>query len=189
MKKCSKCEIDKEDSEFWIRKNRNSGLSSECKVCASLRRRSRDKEKVNKAHKEWLEKNPGYASKAAAIYQKKNKEKVNEYHREWYQKNKDKFKEQRRKQRPRINEWAKVYTKKEEVRFKLRANVKLNTALSKGKIIRPECCQFCSFKGKLEGHHADYSKPLEVIWLCVPCHKALHKRLKEEVKNGSKRIT
>lgn len=26
-------------------------------------------------------------------------------------------------------------------------------------------------------HHPDYSKPLEVVWMCRPCHLAEHKRL------------
>jgi hypothetical protein len=24
-------------------------------------------------------------------------------------------------------------------------------------------------------HHPDYRKPLEVVWICRPCHLALHK--------------
>lgn len=34
---------------------------------------------------------------------------------------------------------------------------------------------------KSEAHHADYSKPLDVVWLCDWHHKEEHKRLKELV--------
>ena len=27
----------------------------------------------------------------------------------------------------------------------------------------------------VQAHHADYSKPLDVIWLCPPCHGSLHR--------------
>ena len=55
------------------------------------------------------------------------------------------------------------------------AQDKLNIAVKGGKIIRPEKCQVCKLKTKVHGHHIDYSKPLEVIWLCPKCHAKEHK--------------
>ncbi len=47
----------------------------------------------------------------------------------------------------------------------------VRTALRKGTIVKPELCSRCGNKAKrLEAHHHDYSKPLEVEWLCTPCH-------------------
>ena len=31
---------------------------------------------------------------------------------------------------------------------------------------------------KIQGHHFDYDKPLEVTWVCFECHKQIHKRKK-----------
>ena len=49
-------------------------------------------------------------------------------------------------------------------------------ALEDGTLIK-QPCEVCGEK-KVHGHHDDYSKPLEVKWLCDKHHKALHKELK-----------
>lgn len=52
-----------------------------------------------------------------------------------------------------------------------RAHVQLRRAILAGKVIRPVNCQRCGcVPGRIEGHHHDYSKPLDVEWLCKPCH-------------------
>lgn len=38
-----------------------------------------------------------------------------------------------------------------------------------GKLV-PTPCLFCGDK-KVQAHHEDYSKPLEVLWLCFKCHR------------------
>ena len=49
-------------------------------------------------------------------------------------------------------------------------------AVRRGELARATCCERCSVTGKqLEGHHPDYSRPLEVLWLCRRCHKAVHR--------------
>lgn len=54
------------------------------------------------------------------------------------------------------------------------ARIKLNNAVKLGKVIRPSTCSRCQEKAKVQGHHPDYSKPLEVIWLCSKCHGLEH---------------
>ena len=49
------------------------------------------------------------------------------------------------------------------------------SALRSGKLKRPEVCEKCGRLGDIQGHHADYSKPLQVEWLCSYCHARLHK--------------
>lgn len=55
------------------------------------------------------------------------------------------------------------------------ARIALGNALRDGKIQRPPECQVCSVTDDLHGHHEDYSKPLEVIWVCSACHVFIHK--------------
>lgn len=61
---------------------------------------------------------------------------------------------------------------------KQRAQRKLNYAVKKGILVRPEACSKCGATGVcsdgrsiIQGHHHDYSKPLEVEWICAKCHR------------------
>lgn len=35
-------------------------------------------------------------------------------------------------------------------------------------------CEYCGATGNLHRHHSDYSRPLDVVTLCVTCHEAVH---------------
>lgn len=53
----------------------------------------------------------------------------------------------------------------------------LTRALAKGLVKRSERCERCNAEPlwrTLHGHHADYARPLDVEWLCEPCHGKAH---------------
>lgn len=57
------------------------------------------------------------------------------------------------------------------------ARKKLTTHVARGKLIKPDTCSQCGGDGDgrpIHGHHADYSKPLDVEWLCFRCHAMRH---------------
>ena len=47
-------------------------------------------------------------------------------------------------------------------------------ALIKGKLVTPDACERCGDSAPLQAHHADYGRPLDVAWLCRPCHNIVH---------------
>ena len=58
----------------------------------------------------------------------------------------------------------------------------LEKAMEKGVVQRQTHCQECGSTGEfkdgrtmIQAHHTDYSKPLEVMWLCQKCHHQWHK--------------
>lgn len=56
-----------------------------------------------------------------------------------------------------------------------KAHYDLSNAVRDGRVIKPKECSSCNKIKLLHGHHEDYSKPFDVIWLCVPCHRQLHR--------------
>jgi hypothetical protein len=55
-------------------------------------------------------------------------------------------------------------------REKSAAHCKVYRAIRSGKLVRPDQCERCEKQCKPEASHDDYAKPLEVEWLCRPCH-------------------
>ena len=66
---------------------------------------------------------------------------------------------------------------REDLPHVYKAHSALNNAVRDGKIIKPLLCSVCNEEKKLHGHHDDYSKPLDVEWMCSICHKAFHRDL------------
>ena len=58
--------------------------------------------------------------------------------------------------------------------FNRRARKLAGRAFASGRITKPAHCAECGGDGQLSMHHKDYSKPLEVQWLCFPCHMRAH---------------
>jgi hypothetical protein len=61
----------------------------------------------------------------------------------------------------------------EEKRIIIAARRTVNNAIRDGRITRQNC--HCGQFG--EAHHPDYTKPLEVIWLCRKHHEDLHRNV------------
>lgn len=64
-----------------------------------------------------------------------------------------------------------------EDKFKQWARWRVWFAVDRKLIIKPKLCEGCGQEKVLQGHHEEYSKPLDVIWLCITCHKIADKKL------------
>jgi predicted Zn-ribbon and HTH transcriptional regulator len=67
--------------------------------------------------------------------------------------------------------WSEIPVEK-----KRSAHVIYAAAIKAGTLIRKTECEDCGSTSdrKLHGHHEDYDKPLDVVWLCHPCHRRRH---------------
>jgi hypothetical protein len=59
-------------------------------------------------------------------------------------------------------------------RAKYLAHKAIDNAMRRRKITKPDKCSKCGAGGRIVGHHSDYNKPLEVVWICEPCHREIH---------------
>lgn len=149
--KCRRCEQILERTDFYFRKNGH--IISPCKRCSFILSR------------EWIKKNPEKRK-----FQKKrdyNKIRDTDIHANRLRKT--------RQERPEIytkinREWHE--RNKERVNESNRAGRRVRKAISDGLLTRPLSCSKCGrFDCRIEASHDDYTKPLEVEWLCCKCHR------------------
>jgi excisionase family DNA binding protein len=50
----------------------------------------------------------------------------------------------------------------------------LRRAILCGELSRGGACSKCGAVKDIQGHHEDYSRPLDVVWLCRRCHSQKH---------------
>ena len=159
MKVCFKCNIEKPLSEFYKHKKMGDRRLNKCKECTK---------------------------KDVVEYRANNLEKVREYDR-----NRPNAKERveiakKYRSTPRgmlitnrgKREWSKRNPEKRQ------ANVVVGNAIRDGKL-KKQPCEKCGH-GKAQAHHDDYSKPLDVRWLCPACHAQHHKMIREAKRMNTK---
>lgn len=112
-------------------------------------------------------------------YYEKNKEKLYEKTKKWALENKDRIKEYNKKSTRKRVDSGKINNHRTKLKEnnpeKLIAKDAANNAVKRGSLKRKLNCEICNKDGLIHKHHDDYSKPLEVRWLCPQCHKDVHK--------------
>lgn len=153
MKKCFKCGIEKELRCFYVHPVMGDGHLNKCIDCTK---------------------------KDAREHRIKNIEKIQEYDRERgrTRKRKKLNRDRQRNATPEQRERLKIFRKRwlEKNQDRRAAQVILGHAVRDGRIEKPNKCGLCGNKGMIHGHHSDYTKPLDVLWLCVSCHAKKHRK-------------
>ena len=161
---CRKCNIKKQEHYFYKHSQMKDGHLNICVECIKSNVRARyflnheeSKKKERERNKRRLC-NPLY-KKYKKEYDLKNREQIKKTQKIW-----------RKKNRMIVLEYHQRYIKNN--RNKRIAHNKLNGAIRSGSIKAKKC--FCGEKA--HAHHPDYSKPLDVIWLCPKHHKEKHRK-------------
>lgn len=162
---CSTCNKKRDISMFYTSKRIASGYVSSCKIC-----------KKKSCHQQYLNR--------IEYYRKKHKE----YSETKEAKERAKIREKSYKNslvwRKRRLSATRKWEKDNPIKF--RALSILRNEVRSKRMIKPKKCSNCCKKKLINAHHDDYSKPLEVRWLCNQCHWDWHKDNGEGL-NGDKK--
>jgi len=145
---CSACGFRLPPSSFYRDAKGRNGLSYHCKECAKTRARA------------WQRQNKARHTAQSAAWRAANPER-------------QKVIQDRQARTPAGKANARTYRQRN--REKVRARGTIHNHLRYGKLVR-QPCRDCG--GRAQAHHDDYSKPLDVIWLCQKCHAAFHAKQK-----------
>ena len=149
-KTCFKCLESKSLDDFYKHAQMADGHLNKCKSCV--------KERVTKHRNENLEKAREYDRNRAMLPHRVQARKE--------------YAQSERGKEVRENVY-KRYRQKYPMRYA--AHVITGNAVRDGKLKPRKTCSSCKKKGTIHAHHDDYTKPLQVRWLCLACHVKWHK--------------
>lgn len=155
LKQCFKCGAEKPRLEFYAHPMMADGLLGKCKECA--------KADVSANRKQRQDQYSAYEKRRMRLPHRKQQGKA--------------YSQSREAQQKKAYVIARYYASNPEKRA---AHIVVGNAVRDGKLSKKPC-QACGAE-KVVAHHEDYSRPLDVIWLCSQCHANhhLHKRLIEQ---------
>jgi hypothetical protein len=149
MKHCIRCGGAKPLSEYYTHPRMTDGRLNKCKECCKSYARAKHHRGMN---------DPAWV----AAQRERGREKHKRLN--YTERYRDKA----------ANSAARTFRKRYPEKAK--AHAKVQYALRVGRIVRPGACQDCGETLPLHGHHEDYSRPLEVVWLCRDCHMKRHRK-------------
>jgi ribosomal protein S27AE len=179
VKQCSRCGESKPLDQYYRDKRASDGLYSHCKSCHRThtdRWKGGNRERVNMRTRERRAADPEpFRASYRRHYAGHREERKADSRRRYWTKRPELL-EQQKAWRERNHEATREHAKRrrDETPEVARAYNAVYYAVKTGKLIRPERCPRCDRECKVEAHHADYSKPLDVTWLCKWCHEMEH---------------
>lgn len=162
-KKCTKCKENKSFNCFYKDKQKVDGLTSSCSDCIKgyFKNVGFLRAKVNR--QKWVERNREKTRGMSKTYYKEHREEVLPKRRAYDHKQETLL--------------LKAISRKKRYQqdpTKFNAVSALGNAVRSGRVVKNPCIK-CGDE-KVQGHHFDYNKPLDVIWLCMKHHRIEHGR-------------
>lgn len=154
MKTCIRCNEPKDQGEFYAHPGMADGRLNKCKVCCrevNIGNRNQNLEYYRNYDKSRMNQPQRVEARNAWAESLEGRVSQGEAKRAWSQRNS----------------------------IKRSAQNAVSNAVRAGVIVK-EPCVVCG-TSKSQGHHEDYNKPLDVIWLCPKHHAERHKQMREDI--------
>tara|TARA_R110000803_G_scaffold21155_1_gene53533 strand:- start:11 stop:700 length:690 start_codon:yes stop_codon:yes gene_type:complete len=133
MKKCSKCKVEKELTDFNKDKQKKDGLKGDCKSCKKeydKEHRKANKEQIKEYNKKRYHANKEYHKEYYVANKERIKEYCKEYSKKHYEANKERIKEYckeyKKANKERLNEYLKERRKVDPL-YKMKGNLRCRT--------------------------------------------------------------
>jgi len=140
----------------------------------SRRWRARHLDKARELGRKWYHENKEQAYATSQRWRSKNKETVLEYNRKWDAAHREERAQaaasRRAVNKEKVAEYNREYRDAHRLQFRVYKAV--GRALKSG-ALKKGACSACGAI-EVEAHHEDYSRPLDVTWLCRSHHKRGH---------------
>lgn len=149
MKVCFKCGISKPLDDFYKHGQMKDGRLNKCKECTK-----------NDATKHRIER--------IYYYRAYDKQRASAPHRAQARK------DYSRSEAGRLSHARALKRQRVKYPDKYRARTTFWNAVRDGKVVPWPVCCVPECNSKPEAHHPDYSRPLDVVWLCSVHHKQVH---------------
>lgn len=165
-KQCFKCQQVKSIDDFYRHSKMADGHLNKCKECTKV--------DVNKNRAANLEYYQEYDRNRFQNDPERRAFQLDQT-REWMRNNPGKLAEVQSQWKARNPE-------------KRQCHLSLASAIAKGTVVKSASCQSCGTSdGRIHGHHPDYTKPLDVMWLCASCHFRQHRLEREQFRRQEHR--
>lgn len=163
MKNCRDCKRDLPLDMFYRHRQMADGHLNKCKECVKKRVSEHREDNVDRVRAYDRERGQDPVRKKRVISNYRKRVSTEDGRRqEWERK--------------------RLYSRRDKLKKTVRA---ITRRAITGGLILPKPCERCGNED-VQAHHEDYTKPLEIVWLCKLCHGQRHREINEERRKGKK---
>jgi hypothetical protein len=159
LRVCSVCGVEQPSDQF----RPSHGVCNACQAAKQRARRLADPEADRAISRRHEEKHKEKRLEKTRLWRQQHPEQARASNRAWHSAHPESARESGRRWKAANQDRFRLISRNHDL---------VHKAIRRGDLIRASHCEECGLSGiPIEAAHADYSRPLDVRWLCRPCHR------------------